>query len=186
MKKTPSKLEENLKKVNLLIDNLGCPIDDKIKLPVATLMSLDFITISSCSGHYPSGTPYIDIGSQSALDFEHSVEVDKLVRIMRSGTSNPAYQQRYEELSKKVVVENTLEGKRLFQYLKDFYRYRQYEEDVRLVVGGIAAGFGGYRIYPHGNFFMEMLTNKEKLAWLESTQYEFQLFSEFLRDKIDL
>lgn len=76
------KLRNILKDTLSIIDCNGKPIDKRIRLLVAILRSLDFETTSSCSGHLIGKTPYVEISSSIALEFENNEEIKNLIELI--------------------------------------------------------------------------------------------------------
>jgi hypothetical protein len=177
-------LQKNLKELDSITDGLGLPIDQKIKFPVAVLRSLNFITTSSCSGHITGETPYIQVSSQNALDFENSDQVKELVSLLYKYPFEENYQKKYRLLCVAPKEANRSEGNRLFQLMKKFYELRNTDDEIRLILESIGDGLGGYRIFPQGSLFIQLKKKEDRAGWLNRAQGEFQDFAEFLCNKI--
>lgn len=185
MKKKSQKLQNNLKKVDLITDTLNYPIDNEVKFLVAVLLTFDFFTTSSCSGHKTGETPYIEISSEEAIAFENNIRTQELINLMDKYPGEKKYQKEYELLSKKSINSNKLEAKRLFELIREFYKNRAVDESVRLIIKALGSGLGGYRIIPEGSIFFDLKNKKERTMWLKKAQKELSDFAEFLCDKIN-
>jgi len=185
MKIKSQKLQNNLKKVNFITDTLNYPIDKDIKFPVAVLLSLDFYTTSSCSGHRTGETPYIEISSKEAVTFGKDKNIQKLIEQIDKYPNKKKYQKKYELLCKEPIQANKLEANRLFNLIQSFYQNRIIDESFRLIIKSLGSGLGGYRIFPEGSIFFDLKNQKERIIWLKRAQTEFSDFAKFLCDKIE-
>lgn len=184
IKSYSKKLTEELEYVDRIRDGLDLPVDRKIRLLVASLRSLGFITTSSCSGHISRGTPYVDISSIESLQFEKDTKVQKAIELLLDNPDNLKHQIAYEKLCTKPIRYNLLEANRLLDLLANFYKDKKTSTYVQLVVESIGGGLGGYRVYPQGSLIITLKTRYEKLIWLKSAQSEMDAFAEFLIDKL--
>lgn len=167
-------------------DNLEMPIDPKIKLLVSVLRVLKFTTTGSCSGHFSSSNPYpyVDISSTSCEKFENSKRYKTLSKLIDENPNSKEYWDEYNALCEKPTIENIKEGKRILDLIKDFYKERNTDQSLRLIIESIGDGLGGFRIYPQGSLFIILMSDLERREWLKGAQKEMKDFAYFLANKV--
>lgn len=181
----PFKITKELEQVGTIIDGLGLPIDEEIKVLVATLRVLGFVTTSSCAGHMDKGTPYVEISSLVTQGFKRQSRVIEVIDLMQKYPGDQAYANEYMELTAKPKQANLEEAWRLQQLLNSFYQTRNVLVDSVLIIKSIGGGLGGYRLESNGAAFVGVIQPQERLDWLKNAQAEMNAFAEFLISQVE-
>lgn len=177
-------IKRELKNLYKIKDRLGMPIDKKIALLVSILKTLEFVTTSSCSGHKGRSYPYVDISSKLSEKLESSEELKQISELLNVEPYNELYLNQYNKLVTKPLKNNQKEGRRLLKLLNEFYLKRNVNAMTRIVIEEIGGGIGGYRLYPQGSLFIDLMPSNERSKWLRLAQIEMNDFAYFLCDKV--
>lgn len=183
--KIPEKVILRIEQLGNTTDKLGTPVDNKIKLIVATLQALGFITTASCAGHSDGRTPWVDISSQIGTGFLNSKTFSNLLDKIEKCPTRIELQREYNELCKEPCLANVREGVKLLELLNKFYKVRSQDEDIRLVLEVTGwQGLGGIRIRSQGDQFVVLKNEQDKGIWLKQSRDEMNEFAKFLFSEI--
>lgn len=162
-------LVKNLQKAETITDRLGLPIDDDIKLLVATLWSHDVPTSNSCGGHVDrrNGGPFVEIESSDVL------ERQRRLALIRDDEGERM------QLMRDIKRINLAEQGYVLSSLDRFYTHRKNNVWTRLVIQAQANGRG--KLMCQGVQFIDAFrTHDERQEWLVSAKQEMSDFAQFL------
>lgn len=172
--KTPAKLpqaiQDQLIKVDEFSDRLGLPVDDGIKLLVATLRAYGFKTVDSCEGHESRRTNgprvWMTPEKSEALLSELS-ELDEDDDKARS-------------LLRAIRHEGFYVKSDLLNLLDDFYDGREVSTWVRIIIESRGA-YGDCVLICQGTATVDAIEpDDRRLKWLALAKQEFTAFTDFL------
>jgi hypothetical protein len=173
---TQTILQDQLKRIDDIIDSLGMPIDTTIRSTIAVLWAHGFVTDASCGGHGDRRTngPYVWISSKTAENLE----------LLRVGALRAGRDKEATELGEKVKRANLKDRERLLEFLGEFYMSRTSSQLVRLHTVSRGA-FATTLLWCQGSEIVDCLKNDEgRREWLKNAQAEFNLFTNFLLEKL--
>ncbi|MGH7157235.1 MAG: hypothetical protein ACREGG_03960 [Candidatus Saccharimonadales bacterium] len=144
--------DQALARVNEISDNLGMPVDEAIKVPVAALWANGIHTTGSCEGHLDRALafPWVDIEAKESQGWEN----------------DPKLQTEWKQL-------NEIERLKVEALLKEFYEKKSSRHPLELSAIGI---YGAVRLQPAGEDRFEKPTKDKLFAY----QQEMATFADFL------
>ena len=197
-------------KVNQIVDALGKPIDEGIKETVVFLTALGIPTEGSCEGHIDHGYngPWVDISypnmpeerfigereTYEEIAKKYNVSIEEIKKAFYD-KSSPYHQEIIKihiEISKRGETDEFKkwreENKKLYERVKElleeFYKDREVEDNVRLIIEEYATF---YRIKNAGSKSISKEMNEEERKIREERlnkyQKEMREFTEFLKRK---
>ena len=170
-------------KLSVTGDRLGRGIDEGIFRTVLFLNAMGITTVSSCEGHLDHGeaSPWIAVEVDQDEKW-HELKAERDAAFLKART------EKDTELYKKAhALDADLQRPsislvyKLWPLLEEFYKDRNVEFDVRLMVWFL--GFGCGRLNCQGCEVQVLRSEEEKLVRLKMYQEEMSRFTDFLAEK---
>jgi hypothetical protein len=194
------------KKVDKITDALGMPVDEGIKEAVIMFNAVGLYTSGSCEGHWDHGlpAPWIDVEAPDEPKERYVGEKEIFRKVarkynlkieeLRRGYNMDAWWEAIKEAEKSGETkeykrwreENKKLLKKAKKFLKEFYKNRKVDPDVKLKID--IFGNGSFRIHNGGKYYklVNDLSRKEKREvkkMLKKFREEMNVFAEFLKNK---
>jgi len=162
--------QETFRSLDGIVDELGMPIDARIKETVAALKCTGFETSGSCEGHLDRGVkaPWVDVSFLS----------EERRKLLREQITQSDREEDQRELRRNARMEMLAGVDRLTHFLDDFYRGKQTSFTSRLVLHFAP---DSVRLCSQGAEVQDLFPTDQRLQKLEEFQKEMASFTAFLK-----